>query len=210
MLSIKKPLALFSVATLSVCLLESAALQPAASSVAEVTPSPKAAAFEVDLVHSSVMFRVKHANVSYAYGRFNEFSGDIQWSPEKLEDTSVSFEVKADSVDSNHEGRDEHLCGPDFFSCKEFPTWSFQSKEVEAVAENRYAVTGELTMRGEKKALRFEMDMTGEGESRGTQKIGFEAIFTIKRSEYGMDYGLKGIGDDVRVIMSIEANGVKG
>ncbi|MDE0890604.1 MAG: YceI family protein [Planctomycetota bacterium] len=199
----KKPLSLLSVTLLSVFFLSSA--------VPELDVSAATAeAFEVDLVHSSIIFRVKHANVSYAYGRFNEFSGEIQWSPEQLGDTSVSFEVKADSVDTNNEGRDEHLCGPDFFSCKEFPTWSFQSKKVEALGEDRYAVSGEMTMRGEKKDLRFEMDMTGEGEQRGTKKIGFETTFSIKRSEFGMDYGLKGIGDDVRVTMSIEANGAKG
>jgi polyisoprenoid-binding protein YceI len=181
----KKSLSLLSVTLLSVFFLSSAVPEPDVSAAAE--------AFEVDLVHSSIIFRVKHANVSYAYGRFNEFSGE-----------------KADSVDTNNEGRDEHLCGPDFFSCKEFPTWSFQSKKVEVLGEDRYAVSGEMTMRGEKKDLRFEMDMTGEGEQRGTKKIGFETTFSIKRSEFGMDYGLKGIGDDVRVTMSIEANGAKG
>jgi polyisoprenoid-binding protein YceI len=203
----KKTLTLLSAAFLSVCLLESAVMQPALSAA----PAPaEAEGFSVDLVHSTVMFRVKHIDVSYAYGRFNDFSGEIKWAPEELSETSVSFEVKADSVDSNHEGRDDHLRGPDFFSCKEFPTWSFQSEKVEALGEDRYAVTGEMTMRGEKQELRFEMEMTGEGEQRGTKKIGFETTFSIKRSEYGMDYGLKGIGDEVRVIMSIEANGAKG
>ena len=204
----KKTLSLFSAALLSVCLLESAVMQPVLS-VAPVSAA-EAEDFSVDLVHSTVMFRVKHLDVSYAYGRFNEFSGELKWAPEKLSETSVSFEVKADSVDSNHEGRDDHLRGPDFFSCKEFPTWSFQSEKVEALGEDRYAVTGEMTMRGEKQELRFEMQMTGEGEQRGTKKIGFETTFSIKRSDYGMDYGLKGIGDEVRVTMSIEANGAKG
>ena len=201
----KKHLTLASASLLAVCLLATAAPQPVESASARLGPER----YSVDLVHSTIMFRVKHIDVSYAYGRFNEFSGEIHWAPEHLDDTSVAFEVKASSVDTNHEGRDDHLRGPDFFSCKEFPTWSFESKEVEGLGDGRYAVTGELSMRGQEKELRIEMEKTGEGEQRGTKKIGFETTFTIQRSDFGMNYAMGGVGDDVRVTISIEANEAK-
>ena len=69
------------------------------------TPSaPQAAAAEsytVDVVHATLLFKVNHLGISNAYGRFNKFSGDIEWAPEDLGATSVSFEVDASSVDSN-------------------------------------------------------------------------------------------------------------
>ncbi|MCH2102948.1 MAG: YceI family protein [Planctomycetes bacterium] len=183
------------------CLMPSSLRTPSA-------PQPAAAeSYTVDLVHSTLLFKVNHLGISNAYGRFNKFSGDIEWAPEDLGATSVSFEVDASSVDSNHEGRDDHLRGPDFFSVKEFPTWSFTSKEVKSLGEDRYSVTGEITVRGKTQELSFEMGKTGEGESeRFGKKVGFEAMFTVKRSEFGMSYATPGIGDEVHVTLSIEAN----
>jgi len=188
---------------LALCSLAPAELRPFEGAAA----APTAEAYTVDLTHSTVLFRVNHLGISNAYGRFNKFSGDIQWAPDDLSQTSVSFEVDASSVDSNHEGRDDHLRGPDFFSVKEFPTWSFESKEVKALGEDRYAVAGEMTMRGKTEELSFEMKKTGEGESeRFGKKIGFEAMFDLKRTKFGISYATPGIGDEVGVILSIEAN----
>ena len=58
-------------------------------------PRPGPELFSVDGVHSSILFRVKHLDISYAYGRFNEFSGEIQWAPGHPLDTSVAFEVES-------------------------------------------------------------------------------------------------------------------
>ena len=167
--------------------------------------------YTIDNVHSSIVFRVKHLDISYFYGRFNECSGEIHWAPGHPDDTSVEFEVKSTSIDTGHEGRDGHLLGPDFFSAKEFPTWSFKSKKFEELGEDRYTVVGDLTMRGRTRELRFEMVKTGEGETaRDGKKIGFEAKFTIQRTKFGMDYATTGVGDDVEVTISVEANHTSG
>jgi len=172
-----------------------------------VNPAVDSEAYTVDLVHSTILFKVNHIGISNAYGRFNKFSGDIQWAPDDLSQTSVSVEVDAASVDSNHEGRDDHLRGPDFFSVKEFPTWSFTSKEVKSLGEDRYSVTGDITVRGKTEEISFEMDKTGEGESeRFGKKVGFEAKFKIQRTKFGISYATPGIGDEVEVTLSIEAN----
>jgi len=163
--------------------------------------------YTVDNVHSSIVFKVKHLDISYLYGMFNECSGDIQWAPGHPDDTSVEFEVMAASVDTGHDGRDDHLRGPDFFAAKEFPTWSFRSTKFEELGDDRYAVVGDITLRGKTEEIRFEMVKTGEGESeRWGKKIGFEAKFTLTRTKFGMDYGSPGVGDDVEVTISVEAN----
>lgn len=163
--------------------------------------------FSVDGVHSSILFRVKHLDISYFYGRFNDLSGEIHWAPDHPLDTSVVFTVNSGSVDTGHEGRDGHLRGPDFFAAKEFPTWSFRSTKIEELGEDRFAVTGELSLRGKTKELRFEMLKTGEGRSpKFGRKIGFEAKFTIQRTDFGIDYATGTVGDEVNVTVSIEAN----
>ncbi|MCH2105924.1 MAG: YceI family protein [Planctomycetes bacterium] len=202
MMHTTKTLSLAAPVLALLCVLPSSLRAPEA-----VSPAADAEAYTVDLVHSTILFKVNHLGISNAYGRFNKFSGDIQWAPEDLSQTSVSFEVDAASVDSNHEGRDDHLRGPDFFSVKEFSTWSFASKEVKSLGEDRYEVTGDITVRGKTEELSFEMEKTGEGESeRFGKKVGFEAMFTVKRTEFGMSYAIPGIGDEVHVTLSIEAN----
>jgi polyisoprenoid-binding protein YceI len=197
-----------TILSLALPILVLSSLAPADRRPVEVAaPLEVAEAYTVDLGHSTIFFKVNHIGVSNSYGRFNKFSGDLRWAPDDLSQTSVTIEVDAASVDSNNEGRDDHLRGPDFFSVKEFPTWSFQSKEIKAIAEDRYAVTGDITMRGKTEELTFEMEKTGEAEAeRFGKKIGFEAKFTLQRTKFGISYMTPGIGDDVDVTLSIEAN----
>src|SRR5262245_25594216 len=92
-------------------------------------PLARAAAetFAVDTVHSSVIFRLKHLNTSYAYGRFNDFSGSITYDAAKPEASTVQLTIKTTSVDTGNEGRDKHLRSPDFLECEKFPEMSFAS-----------------------------------------------------------------------------------
>ena len=70
---------------------------------------------------------------------------------------------------------------------------------------------GEITLRGKTEEISFEMVKTGEGESeRFGKKIGFEAKFNLQRTKFGIDYATPGVGDEVGVTVSIEANHTDG
>ena len=164
--------------------------------------------YEVDAEHSMIIFRAKHMGVSNNYGRFNEFSGTLTVDEADVANSAIELEVKAESVDTANEKRDQHLRSPDFFNAKQFPVITFKSTKVEKVDEDTLKVTGDFELHGVKKSLTVEVELTGKGKNRqGTALIGFETIFTIKRSEFGMNYGIGAVSDDVRITVSVE--GVK-
>lgn len=161
--------------------------------------------YEVDASHSMIIFRAKHMGVSYNYGRFNEFSGNLAVDETDAANSMIELEVKAASVDTGNEKRDQHLRNPDFFNAKQFPVITFKSTEVKKVDEDTLEVTGDLGLHGVKKSVTVEVEITGKGKNQqGTALIGFETTFTIKRSEFGMDYGIGAVSDDIRITVSVE------
>lgn len=178
---------------------------PAVAQGAETDGAPAAISYKVDTVHSSLIFRVKHMNVAWVFGRFNEFDGSIKFHPDNLEDSSISFVVQAASVDTNSEGRDRHLRSNDFFSASEMPTITFESTAIEAVGGDVYNLKGNVTLLGETRPIEATMTITGTGTGRNdVPLIGALAEFSIKRSEFGMTYGLQDIGDEIHLTVSIE------
>ena len=170
--------------------------------------APDAASYTIDNVHSTAMFRVKHMNTSWFYGRFNKISGSVAYDEAKPEAGSISIEIAADSVDTHNDGREKHIKSPDFFSVAEFPTMTFKSTKV-AKKDKQLSVTGDLTFHGTTKSVTVDVDVVGTGEMRGTKIAGFETKFDFKRSEYGCKGLLDGIGDDVRVLISLECGAEK-
>jgi polyisoprenoid-binding protein YceI len=181
----------------------------AAASLAPTTPAAAPApiqspAYKIDAGHSSVVFRIKHFGVSNFYGRFNKVSGELAWDAKSPEKSTISIEIDASSVDSNDKGRDDHVRNADFLSAKEFPTITFKSKSVKKKGE-QLEVTGDLTLHGVTKSVTTLVDITGEAETRFGYRVGFETTFDIKRSEYGVAGVPGGVGEDVRIIVAIEA-----
>lgn len=162
--------------------------------------------YKIDTTHSSSIFRIKHMNVSYSYGRFNDISGTVQWDDAKPTEGSLKVEVKVASIDTNDEKRDAHLKNADFFDAEKFPTITFQSKSIKKTADDKFEVAGELMMHGVTKPLTVTLEKSGGGpDPWGGQRVGFETTFTVKRSDFGMDKMMNGVGDDVRMIVAIEA-----
>ncbi len=164
--------------------------------------------YEIDTTHSMIIFRAKHNGVSYNYGRFNEFTGEIMIDATAVPESMVEFEVKAASIDTGNEKRDQHLRSSDFFSAKQFPVITFKSTKVRAKEGEKdvLEVTGDLELHGVKKSITVDVEITGRATGKeGESLIGFESIFTIKRGEFGMTYGIGPVSDDIRLIVSIEA-----
>ncbi len=177
---------------------------PATAPAVEAASAAKT--YDVDRVHSAVIFRVMHLGTAWNFGRFNEFSGSIRFDEEKPENSSVEIEVAATSVDTANRGRDDHLRGSDFFESKQFPTITFKSTQVKALGTDRYELSGDLTLRGTSKPITFEIQKTGEGRNRqGKALIGFYGEFQVDRLAHGVSYMPDGLGKDVFVTVSLEA-----
>ena len=166
--------------------------------------------YEIDTAHSMILFRAKHNGVSYNYGRFNEFTGKLMIDETDISKSAVEFEVKTASVDTANEKRDQHLRSSDFFSAKQFPVITFKSTKVSMKEgkEDTLEITGDLELLGVKKSITVDVEITGKAKGKqGEPLMGFESVFTIKRSEFGMTYGAGAVSDDIRLIVTIEAKG---
>src|SRR5262245_27398580 len=164
--------------------------------------------FKIDPVHTSVIFKIRHVGVSNFYGRFNEAGGSVTIDAAKPAESKIHFSIPAAKVDTNNPDRDKHLRGPDFFNADEFKTIDFDSTKVEAKGKDELEVTGDLNVRGVKKSITVKVKQIGYADvPKMGQRVGFEATFSIKRSEFGIkafvDNGL--LGDEVDLTVSVEA-----
>jgi polyisoprenoid-binding protein YceI len=202
-----KPRTALAAMFLAAGLATAAALSPAPRSAAQPAAAETPGAFQIDGVHSSVVFRIKHNNVSYFYGLFSDISGTFVLDPENPGNSAIDATVNADSVTSANEKRDGHLKSADFFNVAEFPTVTFKSNSVRKTGENTFEATGDLTLHGVTKPLTVTIEKVGEAQGRrGGTLAGFETKFTVKRSDFGMTYGIDGnaLSDEVNMIVSVE------
>ena len=161
--------------------------------------------YSVDTAHTYVMFRVKHLGVGYSYGRFNGPAGKFVFNESSPSNSSIEMQVKTNDVDTQVEKRDNHLKSPDFFNAVEHPAISFKSTSVKKISSNTYEVAGNLTLLGKTRPISMKASDTGAGEDPwGKYRRGFETTFTIKRSEFGMNFMLKGVSDEVDITVSVE------
>jgi polyisoprenoid-binding protein YceI len=161
--------------------------------------------FKIDPVMSAVVFKIKHLGISNAYGRFNEISGTYSVDAKDPSKSSIEVTIPAASVDTNNKKRDEHLRGSDFFKTKQFPNIVFKSKSIKSVGKGKFKLTGEVTLLGKTKTVESVLVHTGDGKGfKGETRSGYEATLIIKRSDFGMTYGLKNMGDEVALTISIQ------
>jgi polyisoprenoid-binding protein YceI len=162
--------------------------------------------FGVNPIESFVLFKVNRLGVAYVYGRFTGgLSGTISTDPAAPEKSEVAVEVKTDTLDTGFAQRDKDIKSPDFLNAKQFPLITFKSTSVQRVSDQLYSVTGDLTFHGVTKPLTVQANITGQGKGpKGEVRTGVEVHFTIKRSEFGVKYGLPALGDDVEMIVAAE------
>ena len=178
-----------------------------AQKAAETTaPAGGAETYTIDPVHSNTWFRIRHLNISNFYGRFNETEGTIAINDADPAACSLDARVKVASVDTHNADRDQHLKSAEFFEVEKYPLIAFKSTAFRKVGEQMYEVKGDLTLHGVTRPLAVKLERTGSGPGmKGEYRAGFETTFEIKRSDFGMTQLLGGVGDDVRLIVSVEA-----
>jgi polyisoprenoid-binding protein YceI len=162
--------------------------------------------YTVDPVHSSISFMISHVGISNIHGRFNDFSGKFTIDTAEPARSSFALSIPIASIDTNNVKRDAHLRAPDYFNAKQFPSMSFQSTNVKAV-DGGYEVTGDLTLHGVTKPVSFTLkggDKVVEFPKK-TMRIGFVSSFSIRRSDFGVKADLKLLGDEIPILIGIEA-----
>jgi polyisoprenoid-binding protein YceI len=166
--------------------------------------------YDIDPVHSSVNFKVKHL-FSYVNGRFNDVHGSITGDPAKPEETQVQVEIKTASIDTHEQKRDDHLRSDSFFDAEQYPTITFTSKKINRTGDESAFLTGDLTMHGVTKEIIMEVKFLGKGKGlEGRMHTGWEGKTALKRSDFGLTWtkaveGTAVVSDDINISIELDA-----
>ena len=150
-----------------------------------------AADYTIDPGHTYVSFAINHLGFSTMRGQFDKQSGSMSYDPASKK-ASVTIEIDAASIDTGHDKRDDHLRSPDFLNVVENPTITFKSTKAGWSGNTLSSVSGDLTVMGVSKpvTLKVEAINCGEHPFNKKQVCGFDASGSIKRSDFGVNYGL--------------------
>ncbi|WP_339947361.1 YceI family protein [uncultured Albimonas sp.] len=170
--------------------------------------SPAAAyRWQMDRSHSQVKFSVDHLGYSLVHGWFREFDAEIDLDPDAVEQATVNFSIRAESVDTNWEGRDRYLRGPDFLDAEAHPVISFVSTQVRLVSAEAADITGDLTINGitRTETLRAALNKYGPSALAGGEVVaGFTIIGEIDRTAYDVSFAAPHVGKDVEIRVDLE------
>lgn len=143
--------------------------------------------WNIDTTHSEIGFIVRHAGVSKVRGQFTEFDSNVEVDSNNL--ITVNATIKSDSFNSRNEGRDQHVRSEDFLNVQEYPELTFKSTDVSRVDDEKYVVTGELTIRGVTQTVSFDAEFNGIAvDPFGNTRAGLEAKTVISRKKFGLTW----------------------
>ena len=165
-----------------------------------------AESYKLDPTHTSVIFIVNHLGFSNFQGRLGGTTGELTLDRENPAASSASITIDLTKVDTGVEGLDKHMQTADFLNVEEHPTATFKSTSVEMTGDKTATITGDLTLLGQTKPLVLDVTLTGEGDHpmTGDHVLGFGATGTVTRSEYGMNYLVPAVSDEVELQISTE------
>jgi polyisoprenoid-binding protein YceI len=199
--------------------------QPAASTAtrvaAQAPATAPAGAYTLDKAHASLVFRVNHLGFSNYTRRFKRFDAKLQFDPANLARSSVTASVDATSLETDYPSPEELdfnalLQNEQWLDAVKFPQMTFHSSSIEVTAPNTLRISGELTLRGVSRPMVLDATYNGGYEGHPMDpnaRIGFSARGTLKRSDFGMTFGIPqpgttmGVGDEVEVIIDAEFTG---
>ena len=164
--------------------------------------------FEVDQKESKVGFMVKHKITKDVYGGFRNIEGNVTFDEKQNSILNIVAKIDVNSIDTGNSKRDRHLKSPDFFDANNFPYIIFESSDVKKLENEKYIVTGLLTMRG------ISKNITLRGERKkniNNKRMVFSAESLIDRQDFGISWNrpfqkIAGmmVSNEVKILLKIK------
>jgi polyisoprenoid-binding protein YceI len=201
-----RPSRLALVATAAVTLTGGAVVAQAA-----LTQNPaevRAGAYALDSSHGKITWSVNHLGFSTYYGQFVNVQAQLTLDPANPANSTLTATIPLTDVAPNDDRLKAHLQTADFFDTANHPTATFVSRSVTVDADDptEATVVGDLTLRGVTRPVTIEVEFNQAGTAMGAYKTGFDGEATIKRSEFGINYALPAISDEVELHIEGEFN----
>jgi polyisoprenoid-binding protein YceI len=145
--------------------------------------------YTLDVAHTRIGMRARHAMVTTVRGAFTDFEGRAHLVPADPPASSVSIRIRTASIDTGQADRDVHLRSGDFLGVEQYPEMVFESTDVEQIDDDVFRVTGDLTIRDVTRPVTVDFTLTGSAKDPwGNLRVGFEGALAIKRSDWGLTW----------------------
>ena len=168
--------------------------------------------YTLDPTHTIANFSVQHLGMSTVYGHFEHATGQVVLD-RAAKSGSVEVKIPTATISTGdakrtdgQRSRDEHLRTTDFFSVAEFPDMTFKSTKMNFVGDKIQSVDGTLTLLGVTKPIMLTATSfnCGANPMSKQEMCGGDLVGSIKRSDFGMKYGVPAICDEVKLIIAVE------
>lgn len=165
-----------------------------------------AATYAIEPSHSYVTWEAMHFGTSTNRGRFDKKEGTVEFDA-KAKTGKVTVTIDMSSISTGSDLFNSHLKGDNFFKASAFPTAKFEGTKFTFSGDKVSEVAGSLTLLGKTNPVTLKATNFNcyENPMLKREVCGGDFTATIKRSEYGMMYGLPGIPDDIRLVIQVEA-----
>ncbi len=167
--------------------------------------------WQLDPYHTQVEFSAKHLGMMTVRGHFTEISASGKIDPNKPEASSVEVTISAASIRTNHEMRDNDLRSANFLEVDKYPTLTFKSTRIEPAGQDRYTMTGDLTIKGNTRPVTLSVLRYGEFNDPGMMghRIAYSAQGQVNRKDFGLTFNmlLDGrwvVGEEVQILIEGE------
>lgn len=193
------------IAALSITALSGAALAQADA----LTRNPvevQAGSYVLDPAHGKITWSVDHMGFSTYVGQFTDVAAHLDLDVRNPAASKLDASVRMDSVRTSHGDLDKHLKTADFFDTAKFPSASFRATNVRLVDRDTANITGNLTLRGVTRPIVIKADFNQAGINPVDKQytLGLDGEAKVKRSDFGINYGLPMLGDEVTLHLEAE------
>jgi polyisoprenoid-binding protein YceI len=164
-------------------------LGPIALGAVAVGTTVKTIEWDFDKAHSKIAFRVRHMVIAEVDGYFKDFSGNVTTEGEDFSTAQIQFTVSVPSIYTEEPDRDTHLKSDDFFNAEKYPNMTFKSTSIKEVGDNKYKLSGNLTIRDVTKPIELDMVLNGIVEDPwGNTRAGFKITGELNRFDYNLKW----------------------
>jgi polyisoprenoid-binding protein YceI len=166
--------------------------------------------WQLDPYHTQVEFSAKHLGMMTVRGHFADVSSTADIDPDQLEKTRVEVTIQAASIKTHNAIRDNDLRSPNFLETEKYPVITFASTDVESAGPDTYAVTGDLTIKGNTRPVTLQMTRLGEfNDPAMGHRIGYSGHAKINRKDFGLSFnamldGRLVVSDEIEIMLEGE------
>lgn len=157
--------------------------------------------YALDAGHGKITYFVDHLGFSTYVGQFTGIEAQLVLDSANPANSSLTATIPLAKASLDDAGLNRHLQTADFFDAANHPVATFRSTRIEIDKDdaNEADVYGQLSLRGVTREVKIEVEFNQAGATRGAYRAGFDGEAKIKRSDFGMTFGLPAIGDEVKL-----------